>query len=662
MVGAGRADLAVDVGPPVGVVPVEGHGVERGRQAGGGLALGQELEAAVRTEGVALAGEHPGRVLVVALEREHAGGEGERAGQVLAPEEPQQFAVVGQAGQGDARDAVAGERLAPERGVDLAVADLHHELVGGVPLLRGGPGVEQGAALLAQLTLGRRQQFPDPRVGAGLRGINGGLAGIHGARGGRTGLSGTPGGLNARQEALDGGELLAAAGHLGLGERLGVVAAHRLGDLGQVADPGRRHDGGRGQGRAAGHRRQQAGPGGQPLVQQQALQMLVEGGDPGVVVAGGDRAEHRHVVGRDAERGAVAYELAAHVAQGVLGPAPLVLVDHHGLGEVEHVDLLQLRRRPELGRHDVDGHVDVRHDARVALADARGLHDDQVVPGRPAGRDDIVEAGRHLARGTPGGQRAEVGLRAQAVHPDAVAEQRPAAAPAGGVDRDDGDAQLVVVVHADPAYQLVGERRLAGAAGAGDAEHRGAAARLGGGPHPRDQLAGGAAGLQQGDRPGQGGRVAGHDGLDRGHARKLDVALLDQLVDHAGQAEALAVLGREDAGDATRVEQVDLVLDDDAAAPAVDLDVARAALAQQLDQVGEELDVAALVRADRHALDVFLDGGGDDLVDRAVVTEVDDLGALRLKDAPHDVDRRVMAIEQRCGGHETDWVRRNVHA
>ncbi len=59
----GGPDLAVDVGALVGVEPVEGHRVERRGQAGGRLALGQEVEAAVGPERIALAGEHAGRVL-----------------------------------------------------------------------------------------------------------------------------------------------------------------------------------------------------------------------------------------------------------------------------------------------------------------------------------------------------------------------------------------------------------------------------------------------------------------------------------------------------------------------------------------------------------------------------------------------------------------------
>ncbi|GAA2856990.1 hypothetical protein GCM10020220_052790 [Nonomuraea rubra] len=72
--------------------------------------------------------------------------------------------------------------------------------------------------------------------------------------------------------------------------------------------------------------------------------------------------------------------------------------------------------------------------------------------------------------------------------------------------------------------------------------------------------------------------------------------------------------------------------------------------------------MAALVGADRHTLDVLLDGRGDDLVHRTVVPEVDDLGPLGLEDAPHDVDRRVVPVEQGCCGHEAYWVGRDVHA
>jgi hypothetical protein len=62
--------------------------------------------------------------------------------------------------------------------------------------------------------------------------------------------------------------------------------------------------------------------------------------------------------------------------------------------------------------------------------------------------------------------------------------------------------------------------------------------------------------------------------------------------------------------------------------------------------------VAALVGADGNGLDVLVDRGPHDVVDRAVVAQVDDLDALGLEDAPHDVDGGVVAVEQAGGGHD----------
>ena len=50
----------------------------------------------------------------------------------------------------------------------------------------------------------------------------------------------------------------------------------------------------------------------------------------------------------------------------------------------------------------------------------------------------------------------------------------------------------------------------------------------------------------------------------------------------------------------------------------------------------------------------------DHLVDRSVVAEVHHLGALALQDAPHDVDRCVMAVEEGRRADEADGVRRHV--
>ena len=389
-------------------------------------------------------------------------------------------------------------------------------------------------------------------------------------------------------------------------------------------------------------------------------QVLVERGDAVVVEGRGAGAEDRHVVRLLAEGPAVADELAADVAQRVLGAAALELVDRHAVGEVEHVDLLELRGGAELRRHDVEGVVDQRHDARVALPDAGGLDDDEVVAGGLHHRDHVGEVLGHLVRAA-GGQRAEEhAVAVEGVGADPVAEQRAAALAPGRVDRDDRDAELVLLVGAEAADDLVGEARLARAAGAGDAEHGYDAAR-GRAAYVRDQRLVEAAALGAGDRAGDGEPVAREHLLDRDLAvgPQVDVAVGDDGVDHPDEAHLLAVLGGEDR-DAGVAQPLDLLRHDDAATTADHAHVARARGAQRLDEVLEVLHVAALVGRHRDALDVLLQRGVDDLLHRAVVAEVDDLAALAHEDPPHDVDRGVVAVEQRGRRDEADRVRGGV--
>jgi hypothetical protein len=144
---------------------------------------------------------------------------------------------------------------------------------------------------------------------------------------------------------------------------------------------------------AASRPRQRARVGGRPSWRRARQHRLVERRDAVVVEAARHRAEDRHRVGGCFERLAVALHLLGDVAQRVGGALAVELVDRDELGEVEHVDLLELARRAELGRHHVDRHVDERHDRRVALADARGLDDHE------------VEAGAFTAASTSGSAR-----------------------------------------------------------------------------------------------------------------------------------------------------------------------------------------------------------------------------------------------------------------
>ena len=94
------------------------------------------------------------------------------------------------------------------------------------------------------------------------------------------------------------------------------------------------------------------------------------------------------------------------------------------------------------------------------------------------------------------------------------------------------------------------------------------------------------------------------------------------------------------------VQFLDFCRHDNAATTAENLDIFATTRLEQVNHVLEELDVTALVRGDADALRVFLQGGIDDLLHRTVMAKVNHLGTSRLQNAAHDVDRRIVAIEQ----------------
>ena len=105
---------------------------------------------------------------------------------------------------------------------------------------------------------------------------------------------------------------------------------------------------------------------------------MVERGDTVVVETAGHSAENRELLRRDIEELPVSGDLAADVAHRVFATTTVELVDRHNVGEVEHVDLLQLRSSAELGGHHIERHIGNVGDRRVALADSRCLDDHQI--------------------------------------------------------------------------------------------------------------------------------------------------------------------------------------------------------------------------------------------------------------------------------------------
>ena len=87
-------------------------------------------------------------------------------------------------------------------------------------------------------------------------------------------------------------------------------------------------------------------------------------------------AEHRHLLGGAIKGRAIALHLLADISIGVFGATAIKFIDDHHIRKIEHIDFLQLTLGAKLRRHHIDQLVDIGHQTGVALANARGFHDD----------------------------------------------------------------------------------------------------------------------------------------------------------------------------------------------------------------------------------------------------------------------------------------------
>ena len=156
-----------------------------------------------------------------------------------------------------------------------------------------------------------------------------------------------------RKQILAYPQRLAFAHLFHLGFDMGMVAAQAVGDLSQITGAFRRHDGPVAGRLRRGNLRQAARFELQAEFLQGRQHGLEERRHPLVVEPGGDSGEDRHLVGRGGKGLVVALILFAHVAQGIFGSAAVEFVDGHEVGEIEHVDLFQLRGRAKFRGHHI---------------------------------------------------------------------------------------------------------------------------------------------------------------------------------------------------------------------------------------------------------------------------------------------------------------------
>ena len=329
------------------------------------------MEPPVRALGDPLAREHARRFLAAAPVGIDAGRVRPGARQVVLQQEAQEVAPVRVLGQRQLRHAQMAQRGDVVVAGDLAAA--HRVAVPvrprGVDAL--GPLLQEFRSFGADL--GQRFLVAQAQAQAGFVGVRCRLERRRRVRGKRLGTFRV---FEFRQRPVAGVRSRSCR-RATLRVSLGLPAGLR--DLGQVAAAVVRDQHRRARfplldvhvGRPAGLVQAQ------PLPQQPA-HVPEHPVDAGVLELAGDRRVDGHVLVGGPERQPVSAPLLADVAQRVRPAAAIELVQHDDVGEVEHVDLLELAGRAVVRGHHIDREVDQIDDLAVALPDAGGLHQDHV--------------------------------------------------------------------------------------------------------------------------------------------------------------------------------------------------------------------------------------------------------------------------------------------
>jgi hypothetical protein len=83
----------------------------------------------------------------------------------------------------------------------------------------------------------------------------------------------------------------------------------------------------------------------------------------------------------------------------------------------------------------------------------------------------------------------------------------------------------------------------------------------------------------------------------------------------------------------------------------------RAEFAKTIHHVTEKFIVTTLVGTDGDGVRVFLDCGAHDVIDTAVVSQVNDFRTLGLDKTTHDIDGCIVTIKQgSCGNKTQGWL------
>src|SRR5690606_38264641 len=134
------------------------------------------------------------------------------------------------------------------------------------------------------------------------------------------------------------------------------------------------------------------------------------------------------------------------------------------------------------------------------------------------------------------------------------------------------------------------------------------------------------------------------------------IAAFHQIVDHPLEAHFPSIIGSIDPFDPMIHQGLDLLGKDDPAPSTEYFDMARTPLLQQVVHIPEILIVSPLVGGHGNGLDVLLNRTVNYLGHTAVMPQMDHLCPGGLENPSHDVNGRIMTVEEGSRGNDPDQI------
>ncbi len=133
---------------------------------------------------------------------------------------------------------------------------------------------------------------------------------------------------------------------------------------------------------------------------------------------------------------------------------------------------------------------------------------------------------------------------------------------------------------------------------------------------------------------------------------------MDHVIDHSLQSHFATIVHRKDPGHSCIMEIVDFVLNDHSSTATEYFDMAGSLLFQQFDHVFEILYMSTLIRTNSNTLNIFLNSAINNLMHRAIMTQMNHLYSTTLQNSTHDIDTGIMTIKQTGSRYKTNLMSR----